>query len=68
MFMTNKHCVFVMSVEVQYITELRNWMARSLKCVNKNGRAIFNSGEREFCVRQRNQNGSFWGRAAIRLN
>ena len=41
--MTNKHCVFSLSVEVQYITDLRNWMAQFLKCVDKNGQAIFNS-------------------------
>jgi hypothetical protein len=41
--MTNKHCVFGLSVEVQYITELRNWMMQSLNCFDKNGQAIVKS-------------------------
>jgi len=41
--MTNKHCVFGLPVEVQYITELRNWMTQSLKCVDENGQAIAKS-------------------------
>jgi hypothetical protein len=43
MLMTNKHCAFGLPVEVQYITELRNLMRQSLKCVDKNGQAIDNS-------------------------
>jgi len=41
--MTNNYCVFGISVEVQYITELRKWMAQSLKCLDKSGQTIFNS-------------------------
>ena len=52
-------------LEVEYLTELRNWMALSLKFGDKSGQAFFTTkAEGKLVFPQRTQNGAFWCRAA----